>query len=187
MRICVVCGGWGERPLCEPCRGGLLPAAPVRLAASLQVSAAYLHQDTARRLVHRLKYAGVRHAAQVLAGAMVAAMPPHVAALVPVPRASLRKARYGVDPAVVLARLVGRQTGLPVVSVLRAPLWWPANAGATRTRRRPPRFVAIRAAPSDGLLVDDVVTTGATLLAAASMTGIDRALTATRAGDSIGG
>jgi predicted amidophosphoribosyltransferase len=187
MRICVVCGGWGKGPLCDPCGGGLHPAAPVRLAAGLRVFAAYVHQDSARRLVHRLKYTGVRPAAQVLAEAMVEAMPPDVAALVPVPRASLRRARYGVDPAVLLARLVGRETALPVISVLRAPVWWPANAGATRTRRRPPRFGAIRAAPSGSLLVDDVVTTGATLLAAAAITGIDRALTATRAGDGAGG
>ena len=163
------------------------PAAPVRLGADLQVLAAFTHTQTARILVHRLKYAGMRPAAAVLAAAMVEAMPPEVAALVPVPRAAMRRARYGLDPAIVLAELVSREVGIPLVYVLRAPVWWPANAGKLRTRRRSPSFSALRRAPIGGLLIDDVLTTGATLRSAAAITGLNQALTATRAGDSVSG
>ena len=162
-------------------------AAPVQLGGNLEVFAAYTHSGTARRLVHRLKYAGIHGAAEVLATAMLEAMPPHVAALVPVPRAIMRRSRYGVDPAVVLARLIGRKAGIPVVGALRSPLWWPANAGTSRARRRAPGFFARRDVPPGSLLVDDVVTTGATLTSAAATTRLYRALTATRAGDSVSG
>lgn len=116
---------------------------------------------------------------------MLEAMPLHVAALVPIPRAPLRKSRYGVDPAVLLARLIGREAGIPVVLALRAPLWWPANAGTSRARRRSPGFRALRDVPPGSVLVDDVVTTGMTLVSAAAVTRLGRALTATRAGDSV--
>ena len=148
MRICVGCSQWSEASLCRSCRGELFVATPVRLGTGLEIFPAYRHSCTARRLVHRLKYAGIRQAGEILASAMVAAMPTDAAALVPVPRAMLRRARYGVDPAAVLAELVGREADIPVMDLLRAPLWWPANAGTTRIRRRSPRFHLVRAAPA---------------------------------------
>ena len=185
MRICVACCGWGEWPICASCRSGLHPVAPVRLSSGLLVYAAYSHHGTARTLVHRLKYDGMRRAAQLLAAAMVEALPQDVVALVPVPRAMARRARYGVDPAVLLAEFIAERAGLPVVSALRAPVWWPANAGTTRTRRQSPGFRVVRAAPSGSVLVDDVATTGATLRSAAAVAGLGRALTATRAGGTV--
>lgn len=157
------------------------------LGSGLQVFAAYTHSGTARRLVHRLKYAGMYRAAEVLALAMLEAMPADVAALVPVPRAIARKLRYGVDPAVLLARLIGREAAIPVVYALRAPVWWPSNAGTSRGSRSSPEFSPAEVAPTGSLLVDDVVTTGMTLLAAAALTGLPRALTATRAVAEVAG
>jgi predicted amidophosphoribosyltransferase len=185
MRICAVCSQWCEGSLCGSCRRGLHPADPAWLDAGLEVFAPYLHLGTARKLVHRLKYTGMRQAAKLLAAAMVKAMPADVTALVPVPRAMVRRAHYGVDPAVVLAELVGRQAQIPVLPGLRAPVWWPANAGTARTRRRSPRFRVVRTVPAGSMLVDDVVTTGTTLHSAAAITGLDRALTATRAGHGV--
>ena len=187
MPVCVVCSAWGEGALCSVCRRGLHRAAPVRLGGSLEVYAAFAHGATARRLVHRLKYTGIRCAAEVLAMAMLEAMPSDVTALVPVPRALARHFRYGVDPAVLLAGLIGREAGIPVVAALRAPLWWPSNAGTSRARRWSPGFRPMQAAPAGGVLVDDVVTTGATLLSAAERTQLHRALTATRAGEPVSG
>ena len=187
MSVCAVCSGFGEGPICVSCRAGLHRAAPVRLGGHLEVCAAYTHRGTARRLVHLLKYAGIHRAAEVLATAMLEAMPPDVAALVPVPRATLRKFRYGVDPAVLLAGLIRRETGIPVVLALQPPLWWPANAGTSRAQRRSPGFRALQTVPADSVLVDDVVTTGLTLISAAATTRLGRAITATCAGDSVSG
>ncbi len=185
--MCVACSRWSSAPVCALCSSGLHRAAPIQLAGSLEVFAAYTHSGTARRLVHRLKYAGMRNAAEVLATAMLEAMPSDVTALVPVPRAISRRFRYGVDPAVLLARLIGRQADIPVICALRSPLWWPANAGASRARRRSPGFSAQRSVPVGSVLVDDVVTTGVTLSSAAATTRLGQALTATRAGVSVSG
>jgi hypothetical protein len=82
---------------------------------------------------------------------------------------------------------VGRAAGLPVVCAL-APAWWhrrrAGEAGAPRGR---PRFRARRPAPPGAVLVDDVVTTGMTLGAAAeALGGVPRALTATAAAGVLG-
>lgn len=108
-------------------------------------------------------------------------------ALVPVPRALVRRFRYGSDPAARLATLIGKEADLPVVDGLRAQLWWPAHAGSDRTSRTAPKFGLARPVPRGAALVDDVLTTGATLAAAAAVHGIRMGLTATRAGiDSYG-
>jgi predicted amidophosphoribosyltransferase len=133
-------------------------------------------------MVHLLKYEGIEAPAAVLAREMSLLLPTGVTALVPVPRAAARKVRYGSDPALSLARLLGSSTGLPVVRSLAAPLWWPAHAGTTRAKRTHPRFRNLGTAPIGSVLVDDVLTTGATVSAAAAVSGIRHAITATRAG-----
>lgn len=137
-------------------------------------------------MVHLLKYEGIEAPAAVLAREMSLLLPIGVTALVPIPRATARKVRYGSDPALLLARLLGSSTGLPVVRSLAAPLWWPAHAGKARAQRTHPRFRNVRKAPTGSVLVDDVLTTGATVSAAAAISGIRHAITATRAGPSSG-
>ncbi len=75
-------------------------------------------------------------------------------------------------------------TGTPVIHALRAPLWWKRHAVRSRTERRWVRFVRRREVPHGVALVDDVLTTGATILAArAALEGLPTlALTATTAG-----
>lgn len=167
-------------PLCHECRASFVAAGRVsRLGIS--IVSAYRHESSARRLVHLLKYQGIEQAARALAPAMAAGMPVDTAALVPVPRAWLRRARFGIDPALALAQSVSQLTGIPVVSGLHPRLWWPAHAGRDRGARQPPRFTRIGDVPTKSLLVDDVVTTGVTLATAARLLGVDGAITATRA------
>jgi predicted amidophosphoribosyltransferase len=116
---------------------------------------------------------------------MAERVPRSAAGLVPVPRAVLRRLRYGVDPAVALADAVSRRTGIPVMPLLRAPAWWSSHAKQPRHGRAGPRFVARLAAPdATVVLVDDVATSGATLTAAAGALGSDfrHGLTATAPG-----
>jgi len=164
-------GAAGREPLCPACAAGLSPGGVRRLAGGVLVHSAFLHLGTARLLVHRLKYGAQPAAARVLATAMARGLPAQAAALVPVPRARLRLWRYGVDPALELALALRQLTGLPVRRVLVAAWWHRRRAGPSGVERGVPRFRARTARPAGAVLVDDVVTTGATLRAAAAALG----------------
>jgi predicted amidophosphoribosyltransferase len=138
---------------------------PQTLASGVVLAAAHRHAGPARRLVHRLKYQGLTSAAEVLAGAMVPILPARTTALVPIPRARLRRLQYGVDPALELAKALGIMAGVPVVTALRSAPWWPRHAGHNR-RAGGARFRQVGAVPDGAVVVDDVVTTGRTMEAA---------------------
>ncbi len=113
---------------------------------------------------------------------MVPCLPDQARALIPIPRSWARLARFGIDPARELARELGMLTALPVISCLVAPLWMPAHAGRPRGSRARPSFRVARLPPPGSVLVDDVITTGATLDSAAGVLGVTFAVTATSAG-----
>jgi len=148
------------------------------------VVGAFRHGGQARLLVHRLKYQADLGAGRTLAAAMAQRIDADWACLVPVPRASIRKLRYGIDPACWLASAVGRVSGLPVVDALTAGVWWPRHAGARA--RPPPLFRSRVQAGPMAVLVDDVATTGATLDRASELVGTCQALVATVAFGSNG-
>lgn len=153
-------------------------------AGHLLCSYPFPHTGVAKALVLRLKYRGIRRAAVALADGMVRLLPADAAVLVPVPRVPIRAHLYGIDPAAELAARIGVLASIPVVHALRAPLWWPRQAGLSRARRRPAPFSLRVPLPGKGVvLVDDVVTTGATIEAAAHpLEGIPSILSATGAG-----
>lgn len=150
------------------------------MLSGITVAAPFVHKGTARRLVHLAKYHASHAAIEVLADAMAGVVPGGTRVLVPIPRARLRRWRYGTDPAALLAGAVGRRLGIPTFGGLRAPVWWSKHAGAP-ARRSPPRFRSAGSLAEPYTLIDDVVTTGATAKAAVTATGIvpDAVVTAT--------
>jgi predicted amidophosphoribosyltransferase len=128
--------------------------------------------------VHRLKYDGLVAAAAALAPAL-APLVSGANVLVPVPRTLVRRHRYGIDPALELAKSVSRLTGTPVMAALGPPLGGRSRAGRARSERRSLQLTVRSRVPSGAVLVDDVVTTGATLGMAAELVGASRAVTVT--------
>lgn len=192
---CLQCGeatGAGDELICGPCRLRWRPldepqcprcgqprGLPLQCrlcadwpAALGRVRSAVWLEGGAREAVHALKYDGWWRVAETMARAMrrLAPLTPGVF-LVPVPLGSRRAAVRGYNQAERLARAVGHLTGLPVVDAL-------ARRRETRTQTRlspeartanvAGAFAAGQLPPGRPVLVDDVFTTGATLVAAAT-------------------
>jgi predicted amidophosphoribosyltransferase len=133
-------------------------------------AALLLYFDAAREVVARVKYRNARASVGWLAEGMAALVDPATVDVVSwVPTTSARRRRRGFDHGPLLARAVARRLGLPCRSLLRRHPGPPQTGRNLAERRRGPRLDArgIRAAGLRVLLVDDVLTSGATLTAAA--------------------
>ncbi|HIC97956.1 MAG TPA: hypothetical protein EYP11_06135 [Aquificaceae bacterium] len=110
-----------------------------------------------------------RNALRALAAVALAARLPPLP-LVPVPRSLSRRWRYGIDPSRLLARRLSRHLGVPVWDLLVPPLHGPRRAGGDHDRPAP--GFRLRSPPRGPVIVvDDVVTTGATLMSAVAALG----------------
>jgi ComF family protein len=173
--ICAGCGhdARAAEPLCARCRADLrwLGHEPVVLGG-VPVWAPLAYEGPVRGVVGALKFRGARRAATAMAAAITANAPPgwlEDRVLVPVPLHSSRARRRGYNQAELLASEVARRAGLEATDCL-------VRAGPRGTqvgRDRAQRLAGIAGtvtvaegpAPRRPVLVDDVVTTGATLAA----------------------
>lgn len=161
--------------MCPRCRPSLARPPARALGAGIVATGAWSHRGAARALVHRCKYDGIG-AVAALAAAWLDP-PSGASALVPVPRVAARRIIHGIDPSRALAEALAVRWGLPVVDALAVAWWAPRRAGR-RLRPAPPSFRA-RAVVPGAVVVDDVVTTGATAVAAATSVGADRVVAMT--------
>ncbi|MEJ5368477.1 MAG: ComF family protein [Bryobacteraceae bacterium] len=130
-----------------------------------------------RDLIHLFKYGRMLPLGRVFGQMMARAYPRDqlFEVLVPVPSHWRRRLWRGFDQAAVLARELSRRTAIPVEQALRRNRHTPPQAGLTRRQRRDNIrgcFVAARPEAVRGrrvLLIDDVLTTGATVNAAAAV------------------
>ncbi|MBR5301630.1 MAG: ComF family protein [Clostridia bacterium] len=179
--LCLCCdhalGEEDELGVCPDCRREL-----ARLAAGQEaqeaaqnlpcpagvdyVHAAFIYEGAARQLIHRLKYDGIRQAALPLAQRMSYLPSGEEEIIVPVPTDPVRERRRGFNQSALLAEHIAKELGMQMeTAVVRIRASRPQTGLSARERRE--NLAGCMAAGDvvrgrRVLLVDDVVTTGAT-------------------------
>jgi competence protein ComFC len=143
-----------------------MPGAVAIVPGVGEVAWAAPYEGVARELIAALKFRARLTLVRPLAAAIAAALPPIGAewSVVAVPAAPGRRRRRGFDPAELLAAALAAALGLELAAPLRRSNG-PRQVGRRRRERlaAPPGFRAVVTGPRRALLVDDVLTTGATL------------------------
>jgi predicted amidophosphoribosyltransferase len=166
--LCQSCYSLCPGRICARCRADLRPAAERILEGGVRLIAGFEHVGAARELVHAFKYRGFTAYADLVVEMIGPRLP--VLPIVPVPRAWTRQVSHGIDPARELGRRLAKFRGVPLCEVLVAPVHSRRRAGGDHSRP-PPRFATRAPVPPRFVLVDDVVTTGATVRSAAESLG----------------
>ncbi len=126
-----------------------------------------------RELIHAMKYRHSREAAAVLAGMMVPWFPANVAScIVPVPTATIRIRQRGFDHTWMMAKALSRLTGVPAKRLLlrQSNVRQVGQNRQTRLTQAKNQYFALSVPPNASVvLIDDVVTTGATIMACATL------------------
>ena len=163
---CSACGCVGE-VLCHRCRFALASVGATRSPDG--IAAAFPFEGVARQLVVALKFRHRRSAAGVLAAHMVSRLGlDNIDVVTWAPTSARRVRRRGYDQAEAIAQAVARQLGVPCRRLLYRAHGAPQTGKSRADRLVGPAFRARRPRPGlVVLLVDDVVTTGATLRTAA--------------------
>lgn len=167
---CAGCDTPGQS-ICTACRFALVGRPPQPQAHG--VIAAVPFTGRARDVVLSLKYRNRRQVARHVGGLLVNRLVETGAhrdldAVTWAPTSAGRRRQRGFDQAEEIARTVGRQLGVPTRRLLSRPAPSTAQTGKSRSERLDgPEFAAKPGLwGRNVLIVDDVVTTGATLLAA---------------------
>jgi ComF family protein len=188
-RLCRLCFNtltpYTVAPSCEICATGLQPpvAAGFHLCLACHAQpppfallrAPYVFGGALRELLHAAKFSGREDLATAL-GELLAADNPaqtlakHATCVVPMPLGASRLRQRGYNQSVALARVLGRSWQLPVVHVLLRQHNTAAQSGLPAAARRSNVdgvFYAPQGLADAAVLVDDVVTSGATVRSAA--------------------
>jgi len=173
--LCAACGRScrAQAVVCTRCSRRLATAAPLEGGGPAGIDRAWAaapHDGVARDLVAALKFRRLLPVAALMAERIHWLAPAALLSgtVVPVPTTRLRALARGFDPAAEIATALAERTGLPLRACLSR-----RGTGRQRGRRRaerighPPLIQASGEVPRSAILVDDVLTTGATLSACA--------------------
>jgi ComF family protein len=181
---CAGCGRFGHL-VCGDCLAGFRPPgnpddrftaadAGLLVGEALELAAAaFAHGGSLRRALQRLKYGGSGQIAVPLARAAAPALEALTRIcgplpLVPVPVHAARRRQRGYNQAALIARELGAELGLPVMDLLerrRATVRQHGLGKSARLYNLRGAFALRRGAatPRGVILVDDILTTSATL------------------------
>jgi ComF family protein len=176
--FCACCGTpfLNRAPLDESGRCGLCR---LGLNGFDQVYSFGAYEGVLRKLIHLFKFDGIRTLRRPLGSLLTQALPRECAfdAIVPVPLHWRRRWQRGFNQSELLAREIARKWSLPVCALVRRRRATAPQAGLTSAQRRKNVEAAFRVRCRDGkawrlkgmrlLLIDDVLTTGATASACA--------------------
>lgn len=168
--------------ICVSCRAGFVDwkreEQVLRFGQDLsQVFISYEFDDSIRSLIHALKYRGKTLPGQILGeilGGRISAAGLFPSVIVPVPLHSARRRERGYNQSEVIARAVGRvlkcQVSNNMLTRVRATPSQTHLGGDERKKNMDGAFRVNKSAAVHGqifLLIDDVITTGATVNACA--------------------
>ncbi len=134
------------------------------------------YEGRLQKLIHLFKYRGIYPLAEPLADLLMIALPRQRAfdAIVPMPIHWGKRWRRGFNQSLLLARELSRRTAIPAVAAVSRPRRGVPQAGLSDHDRRANvrgAFSVVKPAEVQGrhlLLIDDVLTTGATASACAA-------------------
>ncbi len=169
--LCAACGRGcrSDAVLCTRCARRLAAGSPLEGSGAPGLDRAWSsapHEGVARDLVAALKFRHLLPVAEQMADRVQWLAPGSLLSgtIVPVPTAPIRSALRGFDPAAEIGSALAQRTELPLSSCL-VRRGGGRQVGRRRAQRvgHPPLIHARGEVPRSVLLIDDVLTTGATL------------------------
>ena len=176
-RKCILCRtilGKDETDLCRSCRTGQpeYPYGKKKVPHIAGLTAVWVYEGNVRRSIHRYKFTGARHYAGAygrLAAMRIQRDLPQADIITWVPISGKRLRERGYDQVELLARAVSAELGIEAIPLLEKIRDNRANSGLkTPAERRANVLGVYRAVTPERLrgkrvlLLDDIVTTGAT-------------------------
>lgn len=176
---CVLCGREGDL-ICEPCRRTfpqrLDPDAIPKLSGIRAARAVWPYEGNVREIIRHYKYNGLRSLAPALASEMAHVLhewSPAIDLIVHVPVHPARLRERGYDQSELLVRELSRTTGMTAIPAVVRLRETAVQARAMSAAQRADNVRGAFNVPDSGkvrranvLLIDDVLTTGATLIEA---------------------
>ena len=176
---CVLCGKIlrdGETDLCKECRveAPLCPNGKRKPQFLDSFVAVWYYEESIRKSLLRYKFYGRRSYAaaygRLLAMELLQAFPEGFDVLTWIPVSRLRRLRRGYDQVELIAKAVGKELGIRPVPTLKKIRSNPPQSGITGEAQRKANVMGVYAVRADAqvngktvVLLDDILTTGATM------------------------
>ena len=175
---CILCGRVlrdEESDLCRECRVETdeYPQGKLKLQFIDSAAAVWYYKGNVRRSLHRFKFNRGRHLAEsygkLMAMKVLSSGPEEIDLITWVPISSLRKLFRGYDLDQLLADVISRELGIPWMPLLKKVRHNPPQSGIDGCARRRANVLGVyqvadtaRISGKKIVLVDDILTTGAT-------------------------